>query len=437
MAYTKQTFTNGSVLNDTDLNAMSQGIYDNWKILSTGFLGDPVAISTNWTVAAINSENGSVVSMNTRIITNHIEIDGNVTVQVTGNAEICPFYYDSNKSLISTPATYQTETLNVTEDMGKYLIIMARDKSNTNAVLTTAFSSNIQITGGGERLIYTANEIDSKIKNGVSSNSAVSGLSGKKIVFLGDSIPHGQTTSGTIEIPYPQVVANNLGMTLKNYGIGGSTIAQKDNYGGAFQTKSELDAATKDTTKYYQVINGQTYQTYAYKNGSWATDSTILRTPITARYNFMDNDADVICVHCTTNDWNYDWTPLGEFSDTSVNTYYGALKQLIENLIAKYPTKMIIFITPLKRGQDPYNQPDSKNANGKTLKEYRDILIEVCEYYGIPVIDLWAISGLNPHLKSQENLFDVVKTHPLTVGHKKIGDIVASQILSLRQFITK
>lgn len=150
----------------------------------------------------------------------------------------------------------------------------------------------------------------------------------------------------------------------------------------------------------------------------------------------MDDDAEVICVHCTTNDWNYDWTPLGDFSSTSVNTYYGALKQLIENLIAKYPTKTIIFLTPLKRAQDPYNQPDSQNANGKTLKDYRDILIEVCEYYGIPTIDLWAISGLNPYLSSQANLFDVVKTHPLTVGHKKMGDIVASQILSIRQFIT-
>ena len=119
-----------------------------------------------------------------------------------------------------------------------------------------------------------------------------------------------------------------------------------------------------------------------------------------------------------------------------MHTYYGALKQLLENLIAKYPTKTIIFLTPLKRGQDPYNQPDSKNANGKTLKEYRDIIIEVCEYYGVPVIDLFAISGLNPHLASQVNLFDRVKTHPLTVGHKKMGDIVASQILALRQFVT-
>ena len=31
MAYEKQTFVNGEVLNDSDLNSMSQGIADNWR----------------------------------------------------------------------------------------------------------------------------------------------------------------------------------------------------------------------------------------------------------------------------------------------------------------------------------------------------------------------------------------------------------------------
>lgn len=433
MAYEKQTFVNGDVLNDFDLNQMSQGIADNWQILSTGCLGTPTQVTPTWSVGALNSNNGeNADNMKTRIRTDFIAVTEELRINVgSTGAEICPMYYNASKGFISTPGVYQTTDLVVSPSTCAYVRLMARDKNNTNNTLVASYGQNITITTGGNRLIYTAAEIDSKFGSGTAT-----GLAGKKIVFLGDSIPHGQTTSGTIEIPYPEVVAKNLNMVLKNYGIGGSTIAQKENYGGAFQTKSAFDAATKDTGKYYQVINGQSYTTYAYKNGSWQTDSTALRTPITARYDFMDNDAEIICVHCSTNDWCYDWTPLGEFSDTSVNTYYGALKQLIENLIAKYPTKTIIFLTPLKRAQDPYNQPDSKNANGKTLKEYRDILIDVCGYYGIPVIDLWAISGLNPYLSSQAPLFDAVKTHPLTVGHKKMGDIVASQILALRQFVT-
>lgn len=436
MSYKQQIFNNGHVLDANDLNLITKAIADNSQIIETGFLGTPTQIDTVWEVGAINSQNGEDAVMNTRIRTDFIEVTKDLIIQVGGTgAEFCPTYYDTNKNFISCPGVYQVSDLTISPSMCSYVRIMARDKANTNNTLSANYGQNISIMTGGQRIIYTAPEIDAKL-GGASTSGAMSGLVGKKIVFLGDSIPHGQTTSGSIEIPYPQVVAKNLGMTLKNYGIGGSTIAQQENYGGAFKTKAELDAATKDTSKFYQVINGQSYTTYAYKSGSWQTDSTVLRTPVTARYDFMDDDAEVICIHCTTNDWNYDWTPLGDFSSTDVHTYYGALKQLLENLIAKYPTKTIFFITPLKRAQDPYNQPDSKNANGKTLKDYRDIIIEVCDYYGIPVIDLFAISGLNPHLKSQENLFDRVKTHPLTVGHKKMGDIVASQILSIRKFIT-
>lgn len=437
MAYTQQVFENGHVLEDKDLNLITKAVADNSQVIETGFLGDGTLITATWEQGAINSQTGEDASMTTRVRTDYIAVEKEMSISV-GNtgAEFCPTYYDSSKTFISCPGVYQTTDLTISSSDCAYVRLMARDKNNTSNILSASYGSNVTIySGQRQRMIYTASEIDSMI-GGSGGSTAASGLAGKKIVFLGDSIPHGQTTSGSIEIPYPQVVAANLGMTLKNYGIGGSTIAQQTNYGGAFKTKAELDAATKDTSKYYQVINGQSYQTYGYSNGSWTTASVTLRTPITARYDFMDDDAEVICVHCTTNDWNYDWTELGDFSSTSVNTYYGALKQLIENLIAKYPTKTIIFITPLKRAQDPYNQPDSKNANGKTLKEYRDILIEVCEYYGIPVIDLWAISGLNPYLASQVDLFDRVKTHPLTVGHKKMGDIVSSQILAIRRFVT-
>lgn len=264
MTYVKQTFENGKVLNDSDLNQMSQGIADNLQILQTGYLGTPTQVDVVWEVGAINSQNGEAVAMSTRIRTDFIKIEEDLNVQVGGTgAEFCPTYYDDSKVFISCPGVYQVSDLTISPSMCSYVRIMVRDKANTNNTLSASYGQNVSIMTGGQRMIYTAAEIDTKFGAG-----ATSGLSGKKIVFLGDSIPHGQTTSGSIEIPYPQVVAKNLGMTLKNYGIGGSTIAQQENYGGAFKTKAELDAATKDTSKYYQVINGQSYSTYGYSNGS-------------------------------------------------------------------------------------------------------------------------------------------------------------------------
>lgn len=383
-------------------------------------------VTATWVVGAIDTSKGiDNNTMNTRLRCGYISTANGLNVVVLGNnAEFCPVYFDKNKQFISSPGAYQTTALQVAPNTNTAFVrLMIRNKAATNAVLTADYGNNIGLT--------TVNPV--KIAKKICYPAD---LSGKKIVFLGDSIPHGQSYAGNIPIPYPQVVANNLGMKLVNYGIGGSTIAQQTNYGGAFQSKTEFDWANKDTSKYYQVINGQSYTTYAYSGGAWVTSDVSLRTPISARYSFMDDDAEIVCVHCTTNDFQYNWTDLGTFDDTGVNTYYGALHTLIKGLMEKYEGKTIFFITPLKRAQDPYTTPTSVNGKGKTLKEYRDILMEVCAYYGIPVIDAWGASGLNPYLAFQADMFDSVLTHPLQNGHKLLGDMVASQILSIKRFAT-
>lgn len=380
-----------------------------------------------WVVGGINTSNGQNHDpMNNRLRSDYISNANGLVISVLGNdVEFCPVYYNLNKQFVSSPGAYQTTDLQLSVNQNNvvYVRLMIRNKSAVNDTLTADYGNNIGVTTIfpkklQKKAYYSAD------------------LSGKKIVFLGDSIPHGQSYAGDIPIPYPKVVANNLGMTLVNYGIGGSTIAQQTNYGGAFKTKAEFDSATKDTSKIYQVISGQSYTSYKYSDGAWVTDTGSYRTPVTARYSFMDDDAEIVCVHCTTNDFQYNWTDLGTFEDTGVNTYYGALHTLIKGLMNKYKGKTIIFITPLKRGQDPYTTATSANGKGKTLKEYRDILMEVCAYYGIPVIDAWGISGLNPHLDFQADMFDSVKTHPLQQGHKLLGDVVASQILAIKRFVT-
>lgn len=261
---------------------------------------------------------------------------------------------------------------------------------------------------------------------------------GKGAVFLGDSIAQGYTDKGNVSTPYPNVVANNLGMTLTNYGIGGSTIAQQENYGGAFATQEEFESAEKDTSKIYQVITGQGRKTYEYDSdtSTWVNSSVNVRTPMSARWSFMRDDADLIVVQGGTNDFQYNWTPVGTMADRSPYTFYGALHTLFVGLLGKYKGKTIVFLTPLKRAQEPYNTPDATNNEGLSLQEYRDAMMEVCDYYSIPVIDVFFLSGLNPHVETQADLFDNSKTHPLQWGHKRLGDIVATQVLGIRRFDT-
>lgn len=197
---------------------------------------------------------------------------------------------------------------------------------------------------------------------------------GKTINWLGDSIVAGDD--------FDEEVVAYFGMTENDYGINGSTIA-KD---------------TNDT-----------------------------RNSMAVRYSEMSNNADVIAVSGGTNDYQYSWTPFGQFGDSSTATFYGALDVLCRGLIAKYPTKLIFFTTPIKRNQnnngggsythyDYDTHQDIANSLGKTLKDYCTAIKEVCAKYSIPVCDMYSESMLNPNMSAQANLFDNIGTHPAGNG---------------------
>lgn len=193
---------------------------------------------------------------------------------------------------------------------------------------------------------------------------------GMKINWLGDSI--------VADYDFDEVVCQALGLVETDYGIGGSTIALK-------------------------------------------SDGTDGRTSLCMRFSQMSDDADIIAVSAGTNDFQYSWSDIGTIDSTENTTFYGALKTLCEGLINKYPRKIIFFTTPIKRAQKfdssgDFTTPFSRNAKGLTLKEYCDIIKEVCSYYSIPVLDMWSESLLNPHLESQADMFDSVRTHPNQAG---------------------
>ena len=112
--------------------------------------------------------------------------------------------------------------------------------------------------------------------------------------------------------------------------------------------------------------------------------------------------------------------------------------------INKYPQKLILFTTPIKRAQafesgnggeytpdGVMTTPFSKNKYGKTLGEYADIIKEVCGYYSIPVLDMYRESLLNPHLASQQGMFDSIHTHPNATGQKIMARRVAGWITQI------
>ena len=105
-----------------------------------------------------------------------------------------------------------------------------------------------------------------------------------------------------------------------------------------------------------------------------------------SKVNAVTANADIVFVMCGVNDQNFS-VPLGYFGDTTADTTYGALNMLCSMLKQKYPTSVIVFITPHYQNKYPH-------SSGVTSYEVSKAIREVCGKYAIPVYDNFSLSGI-------------------------------------------
>ena len=203
-------------------------------------------------------------------------------------------------------------------------------------------------------------------------------LKGLKIDFLGDSLTQGCRVPP--ETAFPAVAAKIAGFTAINHGVGGSCIARGTN---------------------------------AEEDKDWPPS-------FFDRIDDLDIEADVIIVCGGINDHGRGSAPIGNDSDRTPDTFYGACHSIIITLLNKFPGKPIIFITPMH-----YPEESLKNRHGQILKRYVNIIKEVCEEYSIPVCDIYANSGIASTLKSQRPIYTADGAHPNVRGH----EMIASRLL--------
>lgn len=210
-------------------------------------------------------------------------------------------------------------------------------------------------------------------------------ISGKTVNFLGDSITEGVGASDKAHC-YVSVFGEKYGATVRNYGISGSRIARQrfvTNFVGA--------------------------------------DDDFCR-----RADKME-DADIVCVFGGTNDYGHGNAPIGEFSDRTEETFYGACHYLFRTLIERYPDALIIVMTPLHRTGEQAQNPEQK-YKPNPLIDYVNIIREVAEFYSLPVLDLYKISGMQPEIPVIKERYMPDGLHPSDKGHEKIADMLASFI---------
>lgn len=211
-------------------------------------------------------------------------------------------------------------------------------------------------------------------------------LKGRIVNVLGDSITEGVGASCEAK-RFTDVLWREYGLAkVNNYGISGSRIARQH-------------AMTDE------------------RHERW----------FSSRIEEMDPAADAVVVFGGTNDYGHGDAPLGTFSDRTVDTFYGACHVLMQGLMEKYVGKPVIICTPLHRDEE--NDPhDERKVEVHPLHVYRSILMEVAQHYAMPVLDLYAESGIQPQNAVCREALCPDGLHPNDAGHaivaRRIGELL-------------
>ena len=203
-------------------------------------------------------------------------------------------------------------------------------------------------------------------------------LEGLKINFLGDSITEGVGVSDIETKRYTSVFEKMSGAVVRNYGIRGTCIARQHN-------PSEKPRHALDFLD---------------------------------RVEVMDADADIVVVFGGTNDFGHGDAAFGSFIARDEYTFCGALHSLVLRLKRRFPDAEIVFMTPLHRDIECRPNP----TTGKLLIDYVRAMREILEYYAIPVLDLYSVSGIQPAMEGGLDDMTVDGLHPNDKGAQRIAD---------------
>ena len=375
---TTYTITNNLTNCTTNNNAISISANSSYSATisaNSGYTLGSIAVTMGGSNITSSAVSGSRISINS--VTGNIVITASATATApTGPTEPTEERWTTTPQTITSAKRYLWSYQRITLTDGSVI--------ETEPCVIGVYGGGGSSGGSSSDISITVNDANYvATDNVITLPNYLTIPKDKKITIMGDSITYGYdgTDASLVAKPYPWIIQDLLGVQVYNYGIRGSTIS-----------------------------------------GGGASTSIPGNAPMNIRYADMVY-ADYILVLGGVNDYIITSTPLGTKGDTTNQTFYGALKILIEGLIKKYPTGKIGFMTPLRKANDT-----APNGAGLTLKQYRDAIIDMCEDYCIPVLDLYTKGGCHPNIEAWKNANLPDGLHPNQAYYRRLG-------LQIAQFI--
>ena len=169
---------------------------------------------------------------------------------------------------------------------------------------------------------------------------------------------------------------------------------------------------------------------------------------------------DALFVFAGTNDYNGS-VPRGEWYETEEcevnrngvlmktphrrfsfdpNTFRGRINRLMDYLKRNFPDQQIVLMTAIHRGYATFGpknvQPDELYPNklGLYIDDYNDDIRAAGRIWSVPVLDLYARSGLFPLYSEYARAFhdaDTDMLHPNATGHARLARTMAYWMLTI------
>jgi lysophospholipase L1-like esterase len=134
----------------------------------------------------------------------------------------------------------------------------------------------------------------------------------------------------------------------------------------------------------------------------------------------IDTTLDCVTIFAGVNDFRLG-KPIGELGTDDIHTFYGAYTSVIEDILTKNWACRLSLWTPLQRDKDAYDI-FYVNEAGHRLSHYVDAIVAIGQQYALPVLNLYAESGLT---KLTLPYFTSDGLHPNEAGHRRIADMAA------------
>lgn len=212
----------------------------------------------------------------------------------------------------------------------------------------------------------------------------------KTAVFLGDSICAGDIEGSEYDgYGWAGLIGEANGMAWKNYGRNGGTITPIESVvAQSRDLGSQVNLALADYPNAdYVIFEGGTNDAYQLKEAGLGVISD-------------------------------------DFANFDTSTFSGAMESLIFKILTAFPKAQVGYIVAQKMGNPPY-------TTANIQRKYFDRAVEICLKWGIPVIDLWNGSFLNPALTYHAENFYTDKQHLTLAGYQRISPMIEAWMRNL------